>query len=142
MAATKPPDLASELEGLTTRLHAFRVMRNYYHRWGWDMADLSKMKPLPPLAGVSGLGNIFRDAAKTIEEVKSSGTSLGTEAAALARDIQTVREHVRKEHEDFHFKLSTLGNGGERESEKEETKSNDSSDTFHGEPPAIPSGAA
>lgn len=105
------------------------------------MADLSKMKPLPPLAGVSGLGNIFKDAAKAIEEVKGSGTSLGMEAAALARDIQTVREHVRKEHEDFHFKLATLGNGGERESEKEETKSDDSSGNFQGLPPALPPGA-
>lgn len=96
------------------------------------MADLAKMKPLPPLSGVSGLGNIFKDAAKAIEEVKSAGSSLGTEAAALATDINTVREHVRREHEDFHFKVATLGNGGETKSEKEETGTKDSSTTFQG----------
>lgn len=95
------------------------------------MADLAKMKPLPPLTAVAGLGNIFGDAARAIEEVKNSGRSLGLEAAALADDIQTVREHVRKEHEDFHFKVATLGNGGEVESGKEETKSGDSSAGFH-----------
>lgn len=94
------------------------------------MADLNKLKPLPPLSGVSGLGNIFKDAAKAIEEVKSMGSSLGTEAAALATDINTVREHVRREHEDFHFKVSTLGNGGETASEKEATGSVDSSSSF------------
>jgi hypothetical protein len=97
------------------------------------MADLTKMKPLPPLAAVSGLGNIFKDAAKAIEEIKSAGSSLGSEAAALASDIQTVREHVRKEHEDFHFKVSTLGNGGEKVSEKEGTDSDNSSTTFPGD---------
>jgi hypothetical protein len=97
------------------------------------MADLNKLKPLPPLAGVSGLGNIFSDAAKAIEEVKSAGSSLGREAEALATDINTVREHVRKEHEDFHFKVSTLGNGGEPASKKEETGSDDSSATFQSE---------
>ena len=94
------------------------------------MADLPKMKPLPPLTTVAGLGNIFSDAALAIEEIKNSGRSLGTEAAALAADIMTVREHVRKEHEDFHFKVSTLGNGGDVASKKEETGSDNSSDKF------------
>lgn len=94
------------------------------------MADLPKMKPLPPLKGVAGLGNIFKDAAKAIEEVRNSGNSLGSEAAALAADIQTVREHVRREHEDFQFKVGVLGNGGGDQSEKEETKSDTSSDSF------------
>lgn len=94
------------------------------------MTDLSKMKPLPPLTGVSGLTNIFRDAAKAIEEMKTSGTSLGTEVAALASDINSVREHVRREHEDFHFKVSTLGNGGGTASETQQERSE--------EPPVIP----
>jgi hypothetical protein len=130
MAATGRPDFLYELAGLTRRVGAYRVMRSFYHGKGLEMADLSKMKPLPPLAGVAGLGNIFKDAAKAIEEVKHAGTSLGVEAAALATDIQTVREHVRREHEDFHFKVATLGNGGETESGKEETKSADSSEPF------------
>lgn len=120
---------AREIERLTQRLHAYGVMREFYFGKGIDMADLGKMKPLPPLTMIAGLGNIFRDAATAIEEIKTSGQSLGSEAAALAADIQTVREHVRKEHEDFHFKVSTLGNGGEKKSEKEETESKDS-DTF------------
>lgn len=94
------------------------------------MPDLPKMKPLPPLTGVAGLGNIFKDAARVIEEVKTAGSSLGTEAAALVSDINTVREHVRREHEDFHFKVSTLGNGGEHPSGKEETSSESSSGSF------------
>ena len=94
------------------------------------MADLPKMKPLPPLTGVAGLGNIFNDAARAIEEVKSAGSSLGSEAAALASDINAVRQHVRREHEDFHFKVATLGNGGATESEKGETSTKDSSATF------------
>lgn len=106
-------------------------MRRFYFEEGLDMADIGKMKPMPPLSGVAGLGNIFKDAAKTIESVKTAGTSLGTEAAAFVADINTVREHVRKEHEDFHFKIGTLGNGGETASGKEETGTADSSDTFH-----------
>lgn len=94
------------------------------------MADLPKMKPLPPLTGVAGLGNIFKDAATAIEEVRGAGKSLGSEAAALAADINTVRAHVRREHEDFHFKVATLGNGGETESEKEATGSESSPDSF------------
>jgi hypothetical protein len=116
-----------EIERLTLGICALRIVHQLIHRRHLDMADLGKMKPLPPLSGVSGLGNIFKDAAKAIEEIKSSGTSLGTEAAALASDIQTVREHVRREHEDFHFKVATLGNGGETASEKEATESGDSS---------------
>lgn len=93
------------------------------------MADLGKMKPLPPLAVVAGLGNIFKDAAKAIEEAKTGGQSLGTEAAAFAADVQTVREHVRREHEDFHFKVSQLGNGG-GENSGEQTGSKNSSESF------------
>jgi hypothetical protein len=104
------------------------------------MADLSKMKPLPPLTGVAGLGGIFKDAATAIEEVKTFGRSLGTEAAALASDINTVREHVRREHEDFHFKVATLGNGGETQSKKEETGSQDSSEQFRTDQSATTSG--
>lgn len=93
------------------------------------MADLSKMKPLPPLTGIAGLGNIFRDAAKAIDDMKGAGTSLSSEVAALAADIETVRQHVRKEHEDFHFKVSTLGNGGGNASEPQPAPSE--------QPPAI-----
>lgn len=83
------------------------------------MADVTKMKPLPPLTGVAGLGGIFRDAARTIQEAKGAGTSLGVEAARFKEDVDTVREHVRREHEDFHFQVSTLGNGGEKLSEEQ-----------------------
>lgn len=130
---TTTPDNFHELTRLTERLIAYRVMRAFYSETGLSMADLTKMKPLPPLEGIAGLGNIFKDAAKAIEEVKTSSRSLGTEAAALASDIQTVREHVRREHEDFHFKLSTLGNGGGNasdETKKETTGSQDSSESF------------
>jgi hypothetical protein len=120
----------NEIERLTIGIRALRIVHQLIHQRDVDMADLGKMKPLPPLSGVSGLGNIFKDAAKAIEEVKSAGSSLGSEAAALATDINTVREHVRREHEDFHFKVATLGNGGETASEKEATGSVDSSTTF------------
>lgn len=135
--ATKPPDDVAdpwtrEIERLTVGIRAIRVLRHLIYQRDSDMADLGKLKPLAPLQGVAGLGNIFKDAAKAIEEVKTSGASLGIEAAALATDIQTVREHVRKEHEDFHFKVSTLGNGGETASGKEETNSANSSATFPG----------
>jgi hypothetical protein len=119
-----------EIERLTRGILALRIVYQLIHRRDVDMADLAKMKPLPPLAGVSGLGNIFKDAARAIEEVKSAGSSLGAEAAALATDINTVREHVRREHEDFHFKVATLGNGGETASDKEATGSVDSSTSF------------
>ena len=115
---------------LTLGVRALRIVHQLIHGRDVDMADLGKLKPLPPLSGVSGLGNIFKDAAKAIEEVKGAGSSLGSEAAALATDINTVREHVRREHEDFHFKVSTLGNGGETASEKEATGSVDSSSSF------------
>lgn len=119
-----------EIERLTLGIRCLRIVHQLIHNREIDMADLPKMKPLPPLSGVAGLGNIFKDAAKAIEEIKASGSSLGSEAAALAHDIQTVREHVRREHEDFHFKVATLGNGGETESEKEETSTKDSSTIF------------
>jgi hypothetical protein len=125
-----PDAWTDEIERLTIGIRALRIVHQLIHQRDVDMADLPKMKPLPPLSGVAGLGNIFKDAAKAIEEVKSAGASLGTEAAALANDIQTVREHVRREHEDFHFKVATLGNGGETESEKGETSIKDSSTTF------------
>lgn len=122
-----------EIERLTLGVRALRIVHQLIHRRDIDMADLSKMKPLPPLSGVAGLGNIFQNAAKAIEEVKGAGSSLGAEAAALATDINTVREHVRREHEDFHFKVATLGNGGETASGKEATGSSDSSTAFHGD---------
>lgn len=89
------------------------------------MADLSKMKPLPPLTQVAGLGNVFQDAVKAVDEVKNAGKSLATEIGAFRDDVNTVRQHVRREHEDFHFKIGTLGNGGGEDSEK---KSDDSSE--------------
>jgi hypothetical protein len=124
---------ADEIERLTLGICALRIVHQLIHKRDVDMADLAKMKPLPPLSGVSGLGNIFKDAARAIEEVRSVGSSLGSEAAALASDINTVREHVRREHEDFHFKVATLGNGGETASGKEVTGSEDSSTAFHAE---------
>jgi len=99
----------------------------------YDMADLPRIKPLPPLSGVAGLGNIFKDAARAIDEVRASGKSLGSEAAALAADVDIVRQHVRKEHEDFQFKVAVLGNGGGEASEKEATGSDNSSESFHQE---------
>lgn len=93
------------------------------------MAEL-KLKPLPPLTGIAGLGNIFKDAADAIEEVKGAGRSLSSEAASLAADIHTVRVHVRKEHEDFHFKVATLGNGGGKQSDEQEPPPKTPSDTL------------
>lgn len=78
---------------------------------------IGKVKPLQPLTGVAGLGNIFKDAADVIADLKSSGVALSSETAALVADIETVRAHVRREHEDFNFKVGTLGNGGGDHSE-------------------------
>ena len=119
-----------EIDRLTVGVRALRIVHQLIHRGSVDVPDIAKMKPLPPLSGVAGLGNIFKDAARAIEEIKESGQYLESEASALAADIMTVREHVRKEHEDFHFKVSTLGNGGETVSDKEGTGSLDSSATF------------
>jgi hypothetical protein len=104
--------------------------------------DLSKMKPLPPLTGVAGLGNIFKDAAKAIEEMKGAGSSLSTEVQALATDIETVRQHVRREHEDFHFKVSTLGNGGGTASETQQEPLVTLPSTSEAEQPEAPQASA
>ena len=91
------------------------------------MADL-KLKPLPPLTSVAGLGNIFKDVTDTIEAVKNDGKSLTEETGALRTDVNTVRTHIRKTHEDFHFQMGTLGNGGGGSSELQEKKSSESSE--------------
>lgn len=76
------------------------------------MADL-KLKAIPPLVGIAGLGNALTDAKAGIAEVKKVTAALGSETAALIRDVNIVRTHVNTVHSDLQFEAGQLGNGGE-----------------------------
>lgn len=79
---------------------------------------MAERKPLPPLKGVAGLGNVLADAKRGINEVRQVTTALSSETADLVRDVNIMRDHVRQVHEDLHFEASTLGNGGPSLSEE------------------------
>lgn len=114
--------LLNDLDRLTAGVKALRQVYLLIHAKGDDM---------PPLIEIKGLGAAVAAAKKGISDVRTEVAGLGTDTAALTATVKDVRKQVNDAHDDLKFEASTLGNGGEQQSEKDSEKPKDGSgETF------------
>ena len=83
---------------------------------------------------IRGLGDIVRDAKKSIAEVREHSAGLRDDTRALKKTLVDVREQVNNMHDDLKFEVGTLGNGGG----ENEPESSPGSSEKPADPPAVP----
>ena len=82
---------------------------------------------------IRGLGDIVRDARKSIADAREHSAGLRDDTRDLVSTVKDVRTQVRALHDDLKFEMSTLGNNppGESSGDTEEKSGGEKSgETF------------
>lgn len=91
-------DIATELDGLTDRIIAYRIVR----RMG-----------IMPLIEIKGLKETIAGVKGGIADIRTVAADVNQEASDLKIELSEVRDQIRQHRADLRFEAETLGNGSD-----------------------------